>query len=181
MENKKTIEDLLEDPINQTQTLDKIDLVGSDPTYSSTHFIEKDNFLKALVNLQSPSNAPFEEIDKKIKETQGYPSSGSGFIGVQGWKNIENISARLIEVQDDAVILECLIDKELGVYEEREFRISLFAGYDLKIGNLFYLRFFDRQNETRMEIHNDPKLTFADDFPKKDFTKLFKTSKLFKK
>jgi len=47
-----------------------------------------------------------------------------------------------------------LIDRETGICEERGFRSSLFDGYNLKIGDLFYLRFFKRPNEMKMEVHN---------------------------
>jgi len=69
----------------------------------------------------------------------------------------------------------------MRIYEEREFLLSLFTGYDLIIGNLFLLRIFERKNEIRIEIHNGSGLTMEDDFPKLDFVKEFSNSRLFKK
>lgn len=107
-------------------------------------------------------------------------SIGKDTVSFKGWKNTENISARLIERYDDKVILECLIDKDEEFYEEREFSESLFEGYDLELGTLFYLRVFKRPNEIRMEVHCDPRLVNPSDFAKIDFEDAFKKSKLFK-
>lgn len=144
-------------------------------------FIEKENLIKSLFPSIDTNflniNVPFDKLRNRIKEYEGYTES----VVLNTWKNIENVSAQLIEVQDDLVILECLIDKENKIYEEREFRKSLFEGYDLSQGNLFYLRVFDRPNETKLEIHEDPKRSRASDFPKRNFSKLFSDSVLFKK
>lgn len=148
---------------------------------TSSSSTKSNDFLKSLFNASSSKpNASFFELNDKLGNVE-LKALGSDTYTLRSWKNIENISARLIDYYDDVVVLECLVDREFGVYEEREFRASLFAGYELQIGNLFYLRFFDRENETKMEIHNDRKLTSNKDFPKKDFTELFKESKLFKK
>lgn len=120
----------------------------------------------------------FNDVVTPIKEVTFL---GSDAIFLERWKNVENISARLIEFYEDVVILECLIDRELGIYQEREFSASLFLEYELRIGDLFYLRVFERPSEMKLEIHNDPNLTFEKDFPKLDFKQLFNKSKLFKK
>ena len=57
----------------------------------------------------------------------------------------------------------------------------MFEGYDTSLGSLYLLRIFERQNELRIEIHNDPDLTLKDDFPKLNFAQTFKDSRLFKK
>jgi len=158
-------------------------LEDSNEKFVSSNFHRKEFFIGSLINAQS-SESHFTNSARLSQPLQVPLESRSGGVDsiiLKVWKNIENVSARLIEKYDDVVVLECLIDKEIGLYEEREFRLSLFVGYDLRVGNLFYLRFFDRENETRMEIHNDPKLVSQSDFPKKDFTRLFKESKLFKK
>jgi len=102
-------------------------------------------------------------------------------IEIRSWNNTENISARLIEFSDIYVVLECLIDKEENHYEEREFKVSLFEGYNLEVGKLFYIRFFERQHEMRIEILDNPALVSKSDFPKIDFAAAFKQSKLFNK
>lgn len=153
--------------------------------YTSARFSDKDQFLENLVSYtftnETSTSSP-KELDTQEKKLEDvFPIAGTDFVYFSKWKNIENISARLVEKFDDTIVLECLIDKESGVYEEREFRISLFEGYDLTIGNFFFLRYFERQNEARLEIHDNPELTLASDFPKRDFSQLFKESKLFKK
>ena len=69
---------------------------------------------------------------------------------------------------------------EEQIYEEREFKSSLFTGYNLDIGSLFFLRIWERPNEIRIEIHDDPELTLNNDFPKLDFVEKYKSSRLFK-
>lgn len=96
------------------------------------------------------------------------------------WRNYENVSARLIEVTDDGVVLECLIDRDNEFYEEREFRKSILEGFDLTLGKLFFLRFFERENANKIEAYDDAGLTNQNDFPKTDFKKLFDNSQLFK-
>lgn len=146
--------------------------------HRSEIFSQQKDFLAELFTIDFKQ--PHLKLDEK-KIAKEIVLSGSDKIIISGWKNVENISARLIEYYDDTVVLECLIDKEMKIYEEREFRLSLFTDYDLKIGNLFLLRIFERKNEIRIEVHNDPGLTLKDDFPKLDFVKEFSNSRLFKK
>lgn len=184
MSNNFKISDILDDKEkNLSPLLQVIRDEENNFESSSSHYNDVKDFIGNVIN---PKISDFklmltQNIEESYKKQEQNQIIYSDSIVLKGWKNVENISARLIEHFDDVVILECLIDKELKLYEEREFRSSLFEGYDLEIGNLFYLRFFDRQNETKMEIHNDPRLTFIEDFPKMNFTKLFKQSKLFKK
>ena len=160
-----------------------VSLKKKEQPYSSPYFSEKNEDLNSFLNIQSSSetSSSFQQIRTTEETPEAYATFGSDAVIIRGWKNVGNISARLIELYDKVVVLECLIDKELSIYEEREFGSSLFFEEDLKIGNLFYLRIFERKYESRMEIHSDPKLTFVEDFPKMDFKSLFEKSKLFKK
>lgn len=144
----------------------------------SENFLIKNDFLKDLFPVD-PEKAETEFCEEEKKDIEVTYSSDN--IIISGWKNVENISARLIDYYTDTVMLECLIDKDNGIFEEREFRFSLFEGYKMEIGNLFLLRIFERQNEIRIEIHNDPGLTLKDDFPQFSFVEKFKDSRLFKK
>lgn len=183
MKNDYIISDLLNSDSHLINGNSLVKLEETQEAFSPSNFDENKNFLWRMFNVQTsiPTSSNATEFADMLGSLKTPNTLGSDTVTLKGWKNIENISARLIECYDDVVVLECLIEKELGVYEEREFRISLFTGYELKIGNLFFLRFFDRDNETKIEIHNDPKLTSIKDFPKMDFNNLFKQSKLFKK
>jgi len=178
--NEINISDLIEGVNKPQDPLTEVEKLKGE--FMSANFSEKSNFLD-LLNIQSNDSsfnlAKFDENQILKKDSQ--VSLGYDSVILQNWKNVENISARFIEHYDDIVILECLIDKENDEYEEREFRASLFQGYELKEGNLFYLRFYDRANETKMEIHNDPGLVNIKDFPKMDFKAKLENSKLFKK
>jgi hypothetical protein len=164
----------------EIKTLISFDLPFDDSgVHDSKGFLIKKEFINDLLNFN-------EKKDPFLKLCEGQPFSEvsteqfTDRVIITSWKNVENISARLIDSYDSSVILECLIDKESGIYEEREFRASLFNGYDIKQGNLFYLRVFERQNEVKLEIHDDPGLTRIEDFPKMDFVEKFSKSRLFK-
>ncbi|HED37178.1 MAG TPA: hypothetical protein ENI76_02885 [Ignavibacteria bacterium] len=145
--------------------------------FNSDFFTKKNDFIDKLLppDFQLPQISSEETTAKEINTFR------VDDIIISRWKNVENISSRVVEYFDDTVILECLIDKDLKIYEEREFGSSLFADYDLETGSLFLLRIFERKNEIRIEVHNDSGLTLEDDFPKLDFVKEFSKSRLFKR
>jgi len=186
-ESNQLLLDLLgNDSFNVSKSL--IEIKESDITeyvHTSLNLISRDELLK---NLFSPIDQSIPNWIDLIENPSENPSSQqekstqiSDRVVIQSWKNIENISARLLEYSDKQIVLECLIDKENGIYEERTFRPSLFDDYKLDIGKLFYLRFFERPHEIKMEVHDDPSLTSSDDFPKLEYVKTFKDSKLFRK
>jgi hypothetical protein len=164
--------------INQENTPDTAGTllkVPREEPYQSPFYAQKEGFAKDLfASVERPESSPV--IPNPLSGLQ----AAAGEIWITGWRNIENISSRVIEIYDSTVVLECLIDKEASIYEEREFLSTLFEGNELTIGSLFYLRFFKRKNEIKMEIHNDPEDVLSADFPKMDFS-VFKSSKLFQK
>lgn len=169
---------------NASQPSDQIqihELEQEKAVYNSSEFQQKKDLLKNLFQTEKANEVPnkFSLIEKDSKIFIRSSFAGSDTVQIYGWKNVKNCSARLIGTYDNVVLLECLINKEEKVYEEREFEVSLFEGYDLEIGKLFYLRYFKRPNEAKIEVHDDPHLTFKDDFPKLNFNELFKKSKLF--
>lgn len=92
---------------------------------------------------------------------------------IEPWRLTENVSARVIEQYDDVIVLECLIDKEAGIYEESEFKRSLFDGYSIEIGKLFKLSTYERKNEIRLQVKGNPGLVAETDFPQVDFEKKY--------
>jgi hypothetical protein len=145
----------------------------------STEFRLKKEFIYDIFNFEI-KREPILKICEDNPKSEILDEQFSDKVIITSWKNVENISARIVDSYDSSVILECLIDKEIGIYEEREFRASLFEGYEIKQGNLFYLRIFERKNEVKLEIHDDPGLTRIEDFPKMDFFERFSKSRLFK-
>jgi hypothetical protein len=138
--------------------------------FTSDHFLDQAVFKDDLFNPFDHINTITSVCDEEV--TAEY----SDHVVLHGWKNVENISSRLISTYDNIVLLECLIDREEGIYEEREFSLSLFEGYEINTGSLFYLRVFERPHEIRIEVHNDPGLTHAEDFPSIDFKELYNKS-----
>jgi|GEM_PF-4290113 len=130
----------------------------------------------------SVSKINLSEKDANLNDvtTRALNTSFGPDVKFSAWKNIGNYSARLVKILDTTIILEVLIDKENKSYQERAYRKSRFDEYELKLGKLFLIRYYERGNETSSEILDDPRLTNSDDFPKIDFSELFKNSKLFK-
>jgi hypothetical protein len=92
------------------------------------------------------------------------------------------IISKLLEVTESTYLLECLVDSDKSIYEERYFNKSLFEGYPDKIGTLFIIELTQLKNEERIKIIYDKSLS-DDLFPKLylNLSKLFKESDLFKK
>lgn len=135
-----------------------------------------------LQNLVSYLTISSDYDSKEINEKE-FASSDlllSEGVVIKQWRNIENISARLIEFNEITVVLECLVDREELIYEEREFKSSLFSQFNLELGKLFKLCMYERQNQIMMEIKDNPKLISETDFPKIDFAKQFKNFKIKK-
>lgn len=100
---------------------------------------------------------------------------------IEPWRNKKNFSARIIEVLDKTVIVECLIDKEYRIYEEREFPlVPFFDGIDIVEGNLLLIRYSERKNEMRIEIISGAEFVLPDDFPKSNIKEKFTQSTFFK-
>lgn len=89
------------------------------------------------------------------------------------WALVEKIPAMVIGSYDDQVVLECLIDKDHEIYEEREFSLSLFVGYDLNIGDIFNLCFYSKPNQSLLKIKIDTRKSAKNSFLKIDFVKEF--------
>ena len=168
--------------VNEVPSVKFDDTIEAKEEFKSINFESQDAFLRGLYNpgehVESIQRIDLDIIEEKAVKDESV-SSASDIVVLEGWKNTENYSARLIKTNDQYIVLECFIDKEKGLYEERSFNLSLFKGFKIEIGCLFYIRFFERHNELKMQIHDDPKFDFKDDFTEIDFVQKFKDSKLF--
>lgn len=116
---------------------------------------------------ESISEISFIGLDEKIRSQPLFHfKEGERFTP---WILLENISARVIDYYDDVVVLECLIDREAGIYDQRELKKSLFDGYPVEMGQLFKLCTYERKNEIMLQLKGNPKLVSEMDFPKIDF------------
>lgn len=97
---------------------------------------------------------------------------------LKNWKLINNIPSRAIEWDEEKneMVLECLVDREPNVYEERVFPFSLFKGFKLEEFQKFLVLIYEREAEMKIEIHSKAGLVKDSDFPKVDFVELFKNS-----
>lgn len=132
--------------------------------------------LHALSLLTATASSDFE-IDKLDTNYTNDIYLNEGLIFRQ-WRNTENISSRVIEFDELTVVLECLIDKEDLIFEERVFKRSIFSHYELRLGKLFKLCMYERPGQVMMEIKDNPKLIQDEDFPKITFRDKFKNIKI---
>lgn len=164
----------MEAAISATNQTQEVQREGRVITEVSKPFTEKQEILRSLGlsgNSSSVDKAQIDTSERKANVNQ---------IQLRPWRNVANITGRLIDSFEDRVVLECLMDRELKMYQERTFQKILFKGYELVVGSIFYLRIFERDNEMRIEVHEDVRRDFSRDFEKKDLEQLIKGSKLFK-
>ena len=94
------------------------------------------------------------------------------------WIKTDSIPAHYIGSTEDTVDIECCLDFENKIYEERIFPKSLFEGVNLKPDSYFILKIHNKTNKIRIKITEDPKQ--AKFFPVVDwgkFKKLFDKKK----
>jgi hypothetical protein len=144
-----------------------------------------ENFLTNLLKIGNTEsvleskNLNFTILNEKVKDP--YSITLSEGVIFKGWKNVENISSRVLDYYEETIVLECLIDKEISYYEEWELPISSFKEFKLELGKVFKLCYYQRGSQTMMEVLEDPRLVMEDDFPKVDFVAKFRNSNILKK
>ncbi len=155
--------------------------ISEENEFEPVDFYQKEAVIEGVMSSKPISDDLL--LNSKYFQNEYIPDrvfKGHEIVSFTQWKNFENVSARLVSYFDEEVVLECLIDRENSVFEERAFRSSLFEGFKLEVGEFFYLRFFERQNEERIEIHGGD-LVRKEDFAKTNFRDLISKSKLFDK
>jgi hypothetical protein len=171
----------------QTETLSKVRTATDTPfskeiklteiatkpalTYKSFEVKDSENPIEWNLEKVSSTNMTFDLFESKLGNIkQGFES-----VQFQTWQLVANISSNVLYADDNVVGLECLLDKEEKVFEEREFSRKLFNGFSVEPGTLFKVCLYERQNEERIEIKSGANgLVQAEDFPKMDFYSKFK-------
>jgi hypothetical protein len=180
-EKKKSPETPLQLSDSNDITIDT-DLINNNSATRNTSIV-RDTVLESL-GLPTSSNAnhtvKFESRSGDTTLTLETKIALVNEVHIKSWKLIANISSKLIDFDESLVSLECLLDKEERIYEEREFDIALFNGYNLEIGKLFKVCIYQRENQRMIDIKDDSKLISTDDFPEIDLYTPFKNIKLNK-
>jgi len=169
---------------NQSNLKSLITLNRNKEDLVDAYWKQQGDLLNSIINTEEIKSSKSSNVEKITEIEELKQKTATAYrdnIVLASWKNTDNFSARLIDFSEQHVIIECLVDKENGVYEERCFRSNIFENYELEIGKLFFLRFFERASEVKMQIHDDPDLTLKEDFPKLNLSEKYKNSRLFKK
>lgn len=108
---------------------------------------------------------------------------GSLFEGeiLRTWKLVQNIPSQILSWDDEEILLECLIDRENHIYQERSFRRSVFEGYTFSETKKFLIQVYERPGEMKLEVLGKEGLVSEEDFPQINFEKRFGNIDLFKK
>lgn len=96
------------------------------------------------------------------------------------WKNIENISAKVIEITDESVIVDCLIDKSSFHYQKRSFNKNIFKYIKgLQVGKFILIRVYELPPETKLRIEDGDGIVSPSDFVIEGLFKNISSSKMF--
>ena len=146
---------------------------SADGSSSGPHFGDENN-----VSLKNTFNAAGDKIklnDSQLEFFLKKQVTASGLIGLTegvnllSWKRVANISSKILYFDDKVVQIECLVDKENRIYEQRQFGSDFFEGLKLEIGYIFKLCFYKRNNQQMVEVMYDSNLVASDDFSSTDF------------
>ncbi|CAN5367143.1 hypothetical protein BH23BAC1_BH23BAC1_20480 [soil metagenome] len=135
---------------------DKVDILTINPRNET--FVAKSN--ETIPNENSSSlNPDFQDVRLPSpsieygKQLSDYSIGGYGVLE-EVWR-IENIPAQLVEVTETHVILDCLVDTDRMIYQERKFPIDLLAEkIEFKSEGLILIRKFKRTGCIKFEFLN---------------------------
>lgn len=96
------------------------------------------------------------ERQKAVARGQGSIEALS-FVGVDGTHPFMNIDARITEVGEDFVRLDCLVDSANRLFEEREFERELLKGLPLHVGAYVFIRVLQRPRKMMFTFHDGEK------------------------
>lgn len=82
------------------------------------------------------------------------------FVGVKdNWDEVRTFDARIIEIKDSSVVLDCLMDRENKHFETRIFNKRLFKNFnDLNEGQYILIRQFSKPGKITFTLNNGEKL-----------------------
>ncbi|NGP88985.1 hypothetical protein [Fodinibius halophilus] len=96
----------------------------------------------------------FGKLEDLVKESVPH------FAGVnESWDTVKTFDARVIEINDPNVVLDCLIDRENKRFETRIFRLELFNNFEkLREGQYILIRQFTKPGKVSFTINDGEKL-----------------------
>jgi hypothetical protein len=147
--------------IYQAQVFKSINLKASDIRLDFSHF--------------------FDLFTEQIKEKQEEQSFSNYTITSDGlvqetWKTIQHIPSRILEIDDEFVILECLTDPEKKAFQNRKIERSSLAGaVPLNRHQLVMMKISKRPGETRVQFLNGNRIINQELFDENYFSNLSKT------
>lgn len=120
-------------------------------------------------------------FSSKKRIASAFAALPRGSVIIEQWKNTQNLSARIIEVNEQNVLLECLIDKRIRQYQERRFNIDLFDGIaEIKQGKLIMLQVYQKPQHFMIKIVDGEGMIPKSDFQNNDVFEKVRKSSIFK-
>lgn len=103
--------------------------------------------------------------DTLRKGTEETPGTRETTRDDRPWRTITYVEARIVEIHEDRVCLECVLDRESEILEERVFDRPLFEGHiQLEVGKYIVITILQKPGEKRIKVNNDNGLVRKDIF-----------------
>lgn len=96
---------------------------------------------------------------------------------INAWKLTSVFPSRLIEVTSSFVLLEVIVDD--NIFEEQEYDLILFDGFDLNKIKFFNIKCYERPREQKIVMTDGTDFLKREDFPIVDFSDLNDNNLIF--
>jgi hypothetical protein len=124
--------------------------------YPESNFIDTPDFERVVEHK--------DEDSTRIGSSSDFMISRNGNI-VETWSSVELIPAKLIELNRDSVILECLVDVTKKEFELRSFKRSLLEGkVSFAVNKILLIKIFERPGKFVMEFDEGNNMGFEELF-----------------
>jgi hypothetical protein len=99
------------------------------------------------------------EIGTKYNDIRAVKKAEYEEIRKYGWQKEINISGKVVEIKEDAVLCDCLLDPEAGIFEIRNFPRMLFNHlHSLASQPYVYITIRTRPGTTRIDVLDGARL-----------------------
>lgn len=115
------------------------------------------------------------------KRISDFASLTEGVKLISNWKRYKRVPAKILEISDDFVLLECLINKDAGIYKEKRFSKELLDEVNIEQGRFLLFNYYKKGNELKIQILDNQSLVSDSEFPAVDFSKYEKSNFFSKK
>lgn len=137
----------------------------------------EEGFLKeSLTKTSLISKVEIEGLDflERLKQSAQHKkstqqTSTEGVYLSSGFKRIRKQIAKVINIQPDLVVLEFIVNKDLGKFQTKNFAPNIFSDINLKLNNFIVFNHFRKGNTFKIEISDNQNLISKEELPDYNF------------